>query len=1312
MPDFSTSTDTNRLGRAFEALPDPFFVLDSDWRVTFLNGAAAAFVDRSEAALQGRVLWEVFPGVIGSSFEVSLRLARSEAKLVEDEAYFSRFGRWVEVRAFPVDDGLAVHVRDVTARKDAQRRAQALREVTLALARPLTRDEVVRAVLTLALPALGAYAGLIARLTPEGDALEVEQTAGYPVEIARTWRRHPLEAPLPVTTCVRENRVVLLPEAELDGDPTLRRHRTPTTRSLAALPLRFGDKVTGALLVAFDVAHAFDAAQRAFLEDVAAQGAAALERAHAFDTEVRAARHARALVELGARLIEAQRFEDVTDAALLVGRRASGAYAAALYRLEDGRLVEIERQDDEHDSRAWRTVDLSSPFLAALDVTSAPHFLMAEAVARLAPDVRLGETTRAIALLPLRVRDRPLGLLLFAFDHTPTFDDLKRGFLTAVASQTALALERVALAHRSQEERDRYRVLLTVTNDAVWDWQLHEDLVTWNEGISNLFGYALHAKETTGEWWKDHIHPHDRSRVLSGIDAALEGSVDEWRDEYRFRRADGSYALVLDRGQVLRGVDGRAVRMIGGMTDLSERERHRVELQEVNASLERRIAERTEALQAETAALSAFAAFTRAVGNETNLHALARLALETLMSAFGEGGAVYYDRERDEWKAAVWAGESIDETGLLPNSSPRAAMFADARAREDGLGGGTLQFGAAALYPVRQEDDVCGLLAVSLKATRTWTPRDRAIFEAVGHGLSLAAERAAHVRRVDEEREATAAFAAFTEAVGVETDGPTLVERAMRVVRASLSHVSVAYYELDDTEWKARLLSEDVTPDLAEELRQGVPRVAPNPASREAEPQFVDGWNATGDRAPRATEYGAAAFLPLRVRGETRRLFALATREARAWTERERSLARAVARGLTLAFERAAVAHALEAANTALESFGELAHDLAFETDSLAIVKRAQEIVLSLLPRGVCLYYEPHGGFWHNRVQTGPLGPALQKVVDASLRFEDATNLTAPWRTLPPYFQDEYDRSTDNLREVTGQIGATATVPLVVHGVPRGVFAVALFGARAWSAGDRVVLETATRHLKLALERAETARELERQRAALKASNEDLESFSYSVSHDLRAPLRHVSGFSSMLRRALERGDEAQMRRALAVIEQAVERANVLIDALLQFSRLSRQSVRRDPVDLGALVRDVRAEAEQEAAGREVEWVVHELPTVPGDAALLRQVLANLLTNAVKYSAKAPRLRVEVGADERPGEVVVFVRDQGAGFDARYVGKLFGVFQRLHSDAEFAGIGIGLATVRRIVERYGGRVWAESTLGEGATFFFAWPLNS
>lgn len=228
--------------------------------------------------------------------------------------------------------------------------------------------------------------------------------------------------------------------------------------------------------------------------------------------------------------------------------------------------------------------------------------------------------------------------------------------------------------------------------------------------------------------------------------------------------------------------------------------------------------------------------------------------------------------------------------------------------------------------------------------------------------------------------------------------------------------------------------------------------------------------------------------------------------------------------------------------------------------------------------------------------------------------------------------------------------------------------------------------------------------------AALQEANRELEAFSYSVSHDLRAPLRHIGGFATMLEKHAGPTLDEKGRRYVTVILQSTARMGQLIDDLLDFSRHGRAELRTDNVPLDGLVEAVRAGLQSETDGRVVEWQIAPLPAVRGDPALLRQVFLNLLGNAVKYTRRREVARIEIGVQARTAEEsVVFVRDNGAGFDMRYVDKLFGVFQRLHHENEFEGTGVGLATVRRIVQRHGGRVWAEGSLDEGATFFVALP---
>jgi len=229
---------------------------------------------------------------------------------------------------------------------------------------------------------------------------------------------------------------------------------------------------------------------------------------------------------------------------------------------------------------------------------------------------------------------------------------------------------------------------------------------------------------------------------------------------------------------------------------------------------------------------------------------------------------------------------------------------------------------------------------------------------------------------------------------------------------------------------------------------------------------------------------------------------------------------------------------------------------------------------------------------------------------------------------------------------------------------------------------------------------------LEEQKTALEASNRELESFSYSVSHDLRAPLRAIDGFSLMLLEDYGPKLDQEAQRYLATIRAGSQRMGQLIDDLLAFSRLGRQPLRTQTVDMNKLAGDAAKEAVGQVTGPAPTLTLHPLPAALGDPGLLEHVWGNLLGNAVKYSSKVTNPAIEVGARQDVGATVYFVRDNGAGFDMQFAHKLFGVFQRLHGQDEFSGTGVGLAIVHRIVTRHGGRVWADSAPGRGATFCF------
>jgi light-regulated signal transduction histidine kinase (bacteriophytochrome) len=264
-----------------------------------------------------------------------------------------------------------------------------------------------------------------------------------------------------------------------------------------------------------------------------------------------------------------------------------------------------------------------------------------------------------------------------------------------------------------------------------------------------------------------------------------------------------------------------------------------------------------------------------------------------------------------------------------------------------------------------------------------------------------------------------------------------------------------------------------------------------------------------------------------------------------------------------------------------------------------------------------------------------------------------------------------------------------------------------------WFSTVRRRVEQDLRHSRDDLESEVTQRralneELGKRSSELEAINKELEAFAYSVSHDLRAPIRHISGFTELLQKnAASVLDERSQRYATMILEAAKRMGN-LIDDLLAFSRIGRAEAHKTMVSLQQLVQEAQSEVAPETDGRNINWKVGKLPACYGDRSMLRLALINLIANAVKFTRTRPQAEIEIAStNHNSDQIVVFVRDNGVGFDMKYVNKLFGVFQRLHAPEAFEGTGIGLATVQRIVHRHGGKVWAEGLVDGGATFYFS-----
>jgi signal transduction histidine kinase len=298
-----------------------------------------------------------------------------------------------------------------------------------------------------------------------------------------------------------------------------------------------------------------------------------------------------------------------------------------------------------------------------------------------------------------------------------------------------------------------------------------------------------------------------------------------------------------------------------------------------------------------------------------------------------------------------------------------------------------------------------------------------------------------------------------------------------------------------------------------------------------------------------------------------------------------------------------------------------------------------------------------------------------------------------------------------------GARGSVYVVPIPCRVAARGLLFVVLPKAALFVADDLALLRVCSNETAVQLDNAMMREkqqaligELAERSNQLAALNKELEAFSYSVSHDLRAPLRHINGFTELLQKAAGPPLDAVRQRYLNIISQSAVKMGELIDSLLVFSRMGRAEMMHTRVDLNTVVRTAQRDVVQADPARKVRWLIHTLPTVEGDPNMLQLVFTNLLSNAFKYSRNRDDALIEVGpVNGSTSDTVVFVKDNGVGFDMTYANRLFGVFQRLHRAEEFEGTGIGLANVQRIVTRHGGKVWAESELGKGATFFVALP---
>lgn len=982
-----------------------------------------------------------------------------------------------------------------------------------------------------------------------------------------------------------------------------------------------------------------------------------------------------------------------------------------------------------------------------------------------------GVAAVATAVLPMFLDERPLGTIILDFREPHTFTQDERRFLRTLAAQCAVALGRARLMTDLQRQVQERSGQLETDARAHEAFMAFTEAVGTETDLLALARQAIRVLRARfqdgsigyytpdgGLWqaraWSEDMDGALVARLRAGLsrdtpfirDALLTGTpvfTDAWnpgREGIAHSEAYGAavaYPLSVG-GEVryllvcgLRGTprwserDRALVRAVGrGLTLALER-----------AEQARLLQIRGEALEARTLALERFADLARRP--ESDPLTLVRQAQEAVSELIGEGFAVYYELDAGVWRLRSQVGRPEDGVmqASLESALPYETVLNFRRPWESGAPFyqdvydpaldpgvlGTESLASTVALPLVVGGRRQGMFGYGLEVSRPWSRADRATVETAVTSLGLVLERAEQARALEEERAALQAFVAYSEATGSETAVPALAGQALAVLAGRFPGCSSGYYDLEGDRWKLRVHTDDLNdqPELRAALMAGLPVDTPSFAQVLATgaPVFVDDWNPARGRVELTEAYGMVAHYPLALSGEVRAILSLALRHRQQWVERDRAVFRAVGRGLTLTLERAEQARRLQARGDeevrrrqTLEAFAELSRDLALEPDPLTLVRRAQEVVQGLLPPGFSGYYEPEDGLWRIRSQVGLANtPELQAILDTGLPFEATTNLLIPWRSGVAHYQNEYDPDLDGLTGSEAYPGASVTIPIVVDGQMRGVLGFAPYTARVWSGEDRAVLDTVGRQLSLALERAQRVADLAQRTHELERSNAELEQFAYIASHDLQAPIRAVSSFSEILENRYGDQLDERGRRYLRFIAESGQHMKRLVDDLLTFSRIATEQRPPTPTDSGAVVEQVWRRLMPEVEALEATVTFHALPRVLVDRRQLDQLLQNLLGNALKYHRPGVLPRLQVSA-ERDGACWRFaVSDNGLGIEGQYFEKIFVIFQRLHGQRVYQGTGIGLAVCKKIVERHGGRLWVESTLGEGSTFLFTLP---
>lgn len=813
-----------------------------------------------------------------------------------------------------------------------------------------------------------------------------------------------------------------------------------------------------------------------------------------------------------------------------------------------------------------------------------------------------------------------------------------------------------------------------------WEWDIQRNIVTWSDELYQIFGLTRETFAANLEGYLERIHPDDRQASRETIERAYRESS-RYEVEHRIIRADGTIRTVHGMGAIVRDETGQPVRVVGTTQDITDRKR----MEEQRNQLIREQAARAEVeaarLQLHNLFMKAPASIAETRGPEHVFELVNPLFLQTVgrhhpHDLLGKPVRTALPELADQGYFAVLNQVYATGQPFVGTEMPITI---------DRDGDGTLDedyFNFVAQPLVTRRGDVNGILIHAVEVT------------------ALVHER----RRVEELAGQLETERAQLEAVLRQMPGGL-------IIAAAPSGQLILGNKQVEQIWRHHVLPADSIGQY-----DGYKGFHPDGAALKSEEwplarsittgEVVEGEEITiqrGDGTPGTIRMSSA---PIKDRYD--RIVAGVV------TFYDISEQKRIEDTLQLLAEAGEVLTSSLDYETTLASVTRLAVPRLADWCAADLVTEDGQIerlaVAHVDPAKVELAFEIERRY--------PPGTNESQGVPRVIR----TGQPAFFPTIPDELLAEMIHDADRLA-LTRSLGLRSVmiVPLIARGRTLGALSFALAeSGRHYDRDDLAMAIHLARRGALAVDNARLYREaqetrahiaainadLERQANKLAAANKELESFSYSVSHDLRAPLRAIDGFSRILLEEYDPDLPPEAQRYLGLVRQNASQMGQLIDDLLQFSRLSRKSFSWQEVRPGDLIRDVLADLRPELEQRQVAFSIADLPSCRADPALLRQAFANLLANALKFTQVRTVAVIEVGHLEQDGECVYFVKDNGVGFDMRYADKLFGVFQRLHRAEDYEGTGVGLATVQRIIYRHGGRIWADAAVDRGATFYF------